>query len=211
MICVTFRFFLQLADKIHATVQVGNYLAVLCVLWEDSIQSILYLKPVICFASPVATFHLTDARQVYGSPSLLRTIGSRVSLSPSRCAAEQYHSRDESSSLSANAYWLKYLLAVPLSTCNLLLAAAARERDHISSLRLSMFYGFHILTAKLCLNVPVVLELNVKQLSMGSSIWREPRVFWHPLTDWIQPSWARPGNSCYRVCQSFHYMYVSEH
>lgn len=66
VICVTFRFFLQLADKVHATVQVGNYLAVLCVLWEDSIQSILYLKPVICFASPVATFHLTDARQVYG-------------------------------------------------------------------------------------------------------------------------------------------------
>lgn len=64
-------------------------------LWEDSIRTISALRPVICFAFPVATFHLSDVRQVYGQPSLLRTIGSRVSLSPSLTETIQYHSWDE--------------------------------------------------------------------------------------------------------------------
>lgn len=119
-------------------------------------------RPVICFASPVATFHINDVRQVYGQPSLLRTIGSRVSLSSCLSETMQYNTRDEPCSSSILAYWLKYLLAVPLLTCNLLLAAAEREPDDKSSLGLSMFYGFHVLTVKLCLSVPSVLQLNAK-------------------------------------------------
>lgn len=74
---------------------------------------------------------------------------------------------------STHAYWLKYLLAVPLLTCNLLLAAAEREPDDKSTLGLSMLYGFHVLTAKLCLSVPSALELNVKQPKYEEqSLWR---------------------------------------
>lgn len=58
----------------------------------DSIQTILALRPVIRFASSVATFHLSNVSQVYGQPSLLRTIGSRVSLSPSLTETIQYRS-----------------------------------------------------------------------------------------------------------------------
>ncbi len=122
------------------------------------------------FCLPVATFHLNDVRQVYGQPSLLRTIGSRVSLSPSLSETVQCHSRDEPCSPSAHAYWLKYLLTVPLLTCNLLQAAAEREPDNKSSLGLTVFYGYHVLTAKLCLSVPSALGLNVKQPSVGGSL-----------------------------------------
>lgn len=59
---------------------------------------------------------------------------------------------------------------MPLLTCNLLQAATERELDDKSSLGLSMFYGHHVLTAKLCLSVPAALEMNVKQLSMEGSL-----------------------------------------
>lgn len=173
MICMTSRCFLPLAYYLYASIQQdGNHLcSYVLSLWEDSIMSISCLRPVICFASPIATFHLYDVRQVYGQQSLLRTIGSRVSQSPSLSETVQCHSRDEPCSPSTHAYCLKYLLAVPLLTCNLLQAAAEREPDDKSSLGLSMFYGYHVLTAKLCLSVPSALGLNVKQLRMEGSLW----------------------------------------
>ena len=72
---------------------------------------------------------------------------------------------------SALTYWLKYLLAVPLLTCNLLLAAAESEPDDKSLLGRSMFYGLDVLTVKLCLSVPSALRLNVKQPGMEGSLW----------------------------------------
>lgn len=81
-------------------------------------------RPVICFVSPVATFHLNDVGQFYGQPSLLKTIGSRVIPSLSLLEGQSAVRRDKPSSPSANADWLKYLLDVPFLTCNLLQAAA---------------------------------------------------------------------------------------
>lgn len=85
------------------------------------------LRPVICFVSPAATFHLNDVRQFYGQPSFLRTIGSRVI--PSLSLLEGWSSvrRDKPSSPSTSADWLKYLLDVPFLTSNLLQAAAEWE------------------------------------------------------------------------------------
>lgn len=45
------------------------------------------------------------------------------------------------------------------------------------SLGLSMFYGYHVLTAKLCLRVSSALEVNAKQLSMEGSFWGRPNAF----------------------------------
>lgn len=186
---MTFWFFLLLAHYLCATVQqdgdrLCSYVLSLC---KDSIPSILSLKPVICFASPVATFHRNDVRQVYGQPSLLRTIGSEVSPSLSETSPALPPPR---------AYWLKYRLAVPLLTCNLLLAAAEREPVDKSSLGLSVFYGHHVLTAKLCLSVPSALGLNVKQPSMEGGLCGEPCVFLVP-TKWFNHEvfWAHQGRS----------------
>lgn len=176
----------------------GDHLCIYCMcsLWEDSVLSILSLKPAICFACPIATFHPNDVRQVYGQPSLWRTIGSRVSPGPSLSETVQCHSWDEPCSPSTSAYWLKYLLAVPFLTCNLLLAAAEREPVDKSSLGLSMFYGYHILTTKLCLSVPSALGLNVKQPNMKGSLWREPCVFLLPAK-WFNCKlyWAQQGKT----------------
>lgn len=204
MICMTFRFFWHWL--ITSVQQDGVHLSSYVLsLWEDSILSILPLKLVICFASPVATFHLSGVRQVYGQPSLLRTIGSEVSPSPSLSETMQCHSRDEPRSPSTHAYWLKYLLTVPLLTCNLLLAAAEREREAVdkSSLGPSVFYGYHVLTAKLCLSVPSALGLNVKQSSMEDSpLRRAVCFFWCPPYDLtmngIDPS---RGKHCASLCQ----------
>lgn len=103
--------------------------------------------------------------------------------SPSLSRTMQYRSWDEPRSSCTLAYWLKYLLDVPLLTCNLLLAAAEREPDDKSSLRPSVFYGFHVLTVKLCLSVPSALRLNVKEPSMEGSLRGQPYVCRCPAAD----------------------------
>lgn len=145
-------------------------------LGGDSIMSAPSLWTVICFASPVATFHLNDVRQVYGQPSLLRTIRSRVILSPSLCETEQCHARW----VPPHSHWLKYLRDVLPLTCNLLHAAVAPESDDESSVGLNRFYGHHALTAKLCLSVPCVPGLTVKRFSMEASPWRTAVCFLEP-------------------------------
>lgn len=45
------------------------------------------------------------------------------------------------------------------------------------SLGLSKFYGYHVLTAKLCLRVSLALEVNVKQLGMEGGLWGRPMCF----------------------------------
>lgn len=47
----------------------------------------------------------------------------------------------------------------------------------IFSLGLSMFYGYHVLTAKPCLRVSSALEVNAKQLRMAGSFWGRPMCF----------------------------------
>lgn len=76
------------------------------------------LSAVICFKPPVAKFHLDDEWQLYGQPSLPRTIGSRVSCNCSLSKTQWCHT-GWAMLLPACAYWLKYLLVVPLLTCNL--------------------------------------------------------------------------------------------
>lgn len=63
-------------------------------------------QPLWSVSKPVATFHLDDERQVYGRPSLLRTIGSRVSCNRSLSQSPQCQTGWAMLS-PAHAYWLK--------------------------------------------------------------------------------------------------------
>lgn len=173
MICTTFKFYLAIGSLPPCNCSAKWIFGYLL---EDSLLSGLSFRPVICFACPTATFHLSDVRQVYDQPSLCRTIGSRVSRSPTLGETVQYHSRDEPCFPCTHAYWLKNLLTVPLLTCNLLPPAAEREPDHTSSLGPNMLYVFHIATAKLCLSVPSALGLNLKQASVQGRLTGEPYV-----------------------------------
>ena len=107
---------------------------------------------------------------------------------------------------SALTYWLRYLLAVPLLTCNLLLAAAESEPDDKSLLGRSMFHGLDVLTVKLCLSVPSALRLNVKQPGMEGSLWGDECVFWCLLADWTmnsrEPSREKQAAACARTSAS---------
>lgn len=88
-------------------------------LWSDDYYYFRCLSTVICFKTSVARFYLDDERQLYGRPSLLRTIGSRVSCNRSLSKTLRCHT-GWAMLPPASAYWLKYLLVVPLLTCNLL-------------------------------------------------------------------------------------------
>lgn len=91
----------------------------LCTTCEMVIIILIWcLSAVICFKTSVARFYLDDERQLYGRPSLLRTVGSRVSCNRSLSKTLRCHP-GWAMLPPASAYWLKYLLVVPLLTCNL--------------------------------------------------------------------------------------------
>lgn len=198
MIGLRFRFFffaigfLLLCNYITGWKHLCSYVLS---LWEDSIMRISFLRPVICFASPVATFHFNDVRQVYGQPSLLRTIGSRVILNPSLSETVQHQSRWALLCLrpmliGLNIWW----------TCCFWRVINCRQQQRGSldkfSLGLSMFYGYHVLTAKLCLSVPSALGVNAKQLSMEGSLFGRPMCFVVPTKLFNHDAyWAQQGEA----------------
>lgn len=64
------------------------------------------------------------------------------------------------------------------------------------SLGLSMFYGYHVLTAKLCLSVPSALGVNAKQLSMEGSLFGRPMCFVVPTKLFNHDAyWAQQGEA----------------
>lgn len=68
-----------------------------------------------------------------------------------------------------------------------------REPVDKSSLGPSVFYGYHVLTAKLCLSVPSAPGLNVKQPSMQGSPLR--RAMWFSGAN----MWLSPVGKCLQV------------
>lgn len=111
----------------------------LCTTCEMVISILIWcLSAVVCLKTSVARFYLDDERQLCGRPSLLRTVGSRVSCNRSLGKTLRCHA-GWAMLPPASAYWLKYLLVVPLLTCNLPQQQQPGSPDS-SSLELTAFY-----------------------------------------------------------------------